>query len=127
MINRVFGTIFADDQEGPVATSAPFSGQWSPDATHLVRVEGEDLEVFFDEERVGLDELADAVLGASYAPKIKERLRSQTEEAKSHGIFGAPSFTLANERTFLAWIRTALALAAAEAALGFMGRAVEEK
>jgi putative membrane protein len=36
-----------------------------------------------------------------------------------------PRFTLANERTFLAWIRTALALVAAGVALGALSLRVE--
>ena len=37
------------------------------------------------------------VIEASDAPTNKERLRAQTEEAKHHGIFGAPSFTVGKE------------------------------
>ncbi|MDH3728731.1 MAG: DsbA family protein, partial [Myxococcales bacterium] len=37
------------------------------------------------------------VIEASNAPANKEQLRAQTEEAKRHGIFGAPSFTVGNE------------------------------
>ena len=37
------------------------------------------------------------VTKASEAPVNKERLRTQTEDAKRHGIFGAPSFTVGNE------------------------------
>ncbi len=39
----------------------------------------------------------DTLIEASDAPANKERLRAQTEEAKHHGIFGAPSFTVGNE------------------------------
>lgn len=38
-----------------------------------------------------------AVLEASKASGIKQRLRAQTEQAKSLGIFGAPSFTVGDE------------------------------
>ena len=38
-----------------------------------------------------------AILEASRASTNKERLRSQTEEAKRRGIFGAPSFTVGEE------------------------------
>jgi hypothetical protein len=40
------GSIVTDDQGGPAATETGFSDVWSPDATQLVRIEGEDLEVF---------------------------------------------------------------------------------
>jgi dipeptidyl aminopeptidase/acylaminoacyl peptidase len=46
-INDGDGNIFADDQDGPVAEPAGFAGQWSPDATQLVRVgEGGNLEIY---------------------------------------------------------------------------------
>jgi 2-hydroxychromene-2-carboxylate isomerase len=38
-----------------------------------------------------------AIMEASSASTNKERLRSQTEEAKRRGIFGAPSFTVGEE------------------------------
>lgn len=44
-----------------------------------------------------LGQPADAILGQASTPAIKQRLRTQTEEAKSHGIFGAPSFTIDDE------------------------------
>jgi len=40
---------------------------------------------------------AAAVTEASNTPANKERLRAQTKEAKEHGIFGAPSFTVGKE------------------------------
>ena len=40
------GSILTDDQGGPAATETGFSDVWSPDATQLVRIEGENLEVF---------------------------------------------------------------------------------
>lgn len=42
-----------------------------------------------------------------------------------HGTEPDPRFTLANERTFLAWVRTALALIAAGVALEALADAVE--
>ena len=44
-----------------------------------------------------LGQAADVVIGASSAAETKDRLRGQTEEARSRGIFGAPSFTVADE------------------------------
>ena len=44
-----------------------------------------------------LGQAADVVIGASSAAETKGRLRGQTEEARSRGIFGAPSFTVADE------------------------------
>ena len=40
---------------------------------------------------------SDATLAAASAPEAKDRLRAQTEHAKAHGIFGAPSFTVGEE------------------------------
>lgn len=40
---------------------------------------------------------APTVIEAADAPANKARLRAQTEEAKRHGIFGAPSFTVDDE------------------------------
>ena len=40
---------------------------------------------------------ADRILAEAVAPGNKERLRAQTEEAWSRGIFGAPSFIVAGE------------------------------
>jgi 2-hydroxychromene-2-carboxylate isomerase len=78
-------------------------GGWCPDFSRAVFTANfaEDRDIgepgVLHEILTDLGQPADAVLGASSAPRIKERLRSQTEAAKSHGIFGAPSFTLANE------------------------------
>ena len=38
-----------------------------------------------------------AIMEASRASTNSETLRSQTEEAKRRGIFGAPSFTVSDE------------------------------
>jgi 2-hydroxychromene-2-carboxylate isomerase len=50
------------------------------------------------------------VIDASDTPANKERLRAQTKEAKRHGIFGAPSFTVGRE---LFWGNDRLGLAIA--------------
>lgn len=39
----------------------------------------------------------DAVIARAQTPAVKEALRQQTERARSLGIFGAPSFTVASE------------------------------
>ncbi|HXG79857.1 MAG TPA: 2-hydroxychromene-2-carboxylate isomerase [Methyloceanibacter sp.] len=56
---------------------------------------------------------ADAAMEAANAPRIKDSLRRQTEEAQSRGLFGAPSFIVGDE---LFWgndrLETALAWAA---------------
>ena len=39
----------------------------------------------------------DAVIARAQTPAVKEALRQQTERARSLGIFGAPSFTVAGE------------------------------
>jgi 2-hydroxychromene-2-carboxylate isomerase len=44
---------------------------------------------------LGVD--AEAALTAANAPETKEALKAQTAEAQSHGLFGAPSFTLGEE------------------------------
>jgi 2-hydroxychromene-2-carboxylate isomerase len=78
-------------------------GGWCPDFSRAVFTANfaEDRDIgqpgVLHEILTDLDQPADAVLGASSAPEVKARLRSQTEEAKSLGIFGAPSFTVANE------------------------------
>ncbi len=62
-------------------------------------------------DNLGVD--ADAALASSNAPETKEALRTQTEEAKTRGLFGAPSFTVGDElfwgndrlETALAWAR----------------------
>jgi 2-hydroxychromene-2-carboxylate isomerase len=62
-------------------------------------------------EGLGVD--AEAALAAANAPDNKEALRAQTEEAKTRGLFGAPSFTVGDElfwgndrlETALAWAR----------------------
>ena len=46
------------------------------------------------------------------------------ERLRSEGTEPDPRFTLANERTFLAWIRTALALVAGGIGLVLLGSAV---
>jgi 2-hydroxychromene-2-carboxylate isomerase len=46
-------------------------------------------------DNLGVD--ADAALASSNAPETKEALRTQTEEAKTRGLFGAPSFTVGDE------------------------------
>jgi len=55
-----------------------------------------------------------AAFGRAEAPEIKARLRSNTEEAKARGVFGAPSFTTTSGELFwgddrleqaLAWSR----------------------
>jgi 2-hydroxychromene-2-carboxylate isomerase len=60
-------------------------------------------------DRLGID--ADAATSAASAPEIKEKLKRQTEEAASRGLFGAPSFLVGDElfwgndrlETALAW------------------------
>jgi 2-hydroxychromene-2-carboxylate isomerase len=62
---------------------------------------------------LGLD--ADAALAAANMPETKKALRVQTEEAKTRGLFGAPSFTVGDElfwgndrlETALAWAKRA--------------------
>jgi 2-hydroxychromene-2-carboxylate isomerase len=44
---------------------------------------------------LGVD--AEAALTAANAPETKEALKAQTAEAQSHGLFGAPSFTVGEE------------------------------
>jgi 2-hydroxychromene-2-carboxylate isomerase len=44
---------------------------------------------------LGVD--AEAALAAANAPETKEALKAQTAEAQSHGLFGAPSFTVGEE------------------------------
>jgi len=44
-----------------------------------------------------LDVDAERALARAVSPEIKETLRSQTEEAQGHGIFGAPSFEVGEE------------------------------
>lgn len=46
-------------------------------------------------DAVGVDE--DTAIAAANAPENKDALRRQTEEAATHGLFGAPSFTIGNE------------------------------
>jgi 2-hydroxychromene-2-carboxylate isomerase len=46
-------------------------------------------------DNLGVD--ADAALASSNAPETKQTLRAQTEEAKTRGLFGAPSFTVGDE------------------------------
>jgi 2-hydroxychromene-2-carboxylate isomerase len=46
-------------------------------------------------DNLGVD--ADAALASANAPETKEALRAQTEEAKTRGLFGAPSFTVGDE------------------------------
>jgi 2-hydroxychromene-2-carboxylate isomerase len=46
-------------------------------------------------DNLGVD--ADAALASSNAPETKQALRAQTEEAKTRGLFGAPSFTVGDE------------------------------
>lgn len=46
-------------------------------------------------EALGVD--ADAALAAAGSPEIKEALFAQTAEAKTRGIFGAPTFTVGDE------------------------------
>jgi 2-hydroxychromene-2-carboxylate isomerase len=53
-------------------------------------------------------------LAAAGAPGIKERLKAQTEEARTRGIFGAPSFVVGDE---LFWGNDRLAEAIGHAAL----------
>ncbi|TDD73588.1 YidH family protein [Actinomadura rubrisoli] len=48
-----------------------------------------------------------------------------TDRLLAEGSDPDPRFTLANERTFLAWIRTALALIAAGVGVALTGRLVE--
>jgi len=55
------------------------------------------------------------VLAAAEAPRTKERLRAQTEEAVAAGLFGAPSFVVDGE---LYWGNDRLGDAIARAALG---------
>jgi 2-hydroxychromene-2-carboxylate isomerase len=47
-----------------------------------------------------LDIAADPVLAAAQSDDNKARLRSQTEEAQRHGIFGAPTFICADGEMF---------------------------
>jgi 2-hydroxychromene-2-carboxylate isomerase len=44
---------------------------------------------------LGVD--AEVALAAANAPETKEALKAQTAEAQSHGLFGAPSFTVGEE------------------------------
>jgi 2-hydroxychromene-2-carboxylate isomerase len=46
-------------------------------------------------DTLGID--ANAALAAANTPESKDALRRQTEEAASHGLFGAPSFTIGEE------------------------------
>jgi 2-hydroxychromene-2-carboxylate isomerase len=46
---------------------------------------------------VGVVEDPDALLEASGAPEVKDRLRANTERAASLGIFGAPTFVVGKE------------------------------
>lgn len=69
-------------------------------------------------------------MGADRADGLDERRRERRWPASVYGTGSEPDprFTLANERTFLAWIRTSLALLAVAAAadalpLGIHGRA----
>jgi 2-hydroxychromene-2-carboxylate isomerase len=45
----------------------------------------------------GLDVDADAALAAAETSEMKEALKTQTAEAETRGIFGAPSFTVGDE------------------------------
>ena len=45
----------------------------------------------------GLGVDADAAMAAASSPDIKAALRTQTAEAKTRGLFGAPSFTVGDE------------------------------
>ena len=78
-------------------------GGWCPDFTRAVFTANfaEDRDIgqpgVLHEILTDLDQAADVIIGASSTVEIKERLRRQTEEAKSRGIFGAPSFTVADE------------------------------
>ena len=45
----------------------------------------------------GLDVEADAAMAFANTQDTKDALRAQTEEAKTRGIFGAPSFTVGDE------------------------------
>jgi 2-hydroxychromene-2-carboxylate isomerase len=47
-----------------------------------------------------LDIAADPVLAVAQSDDNKARLRSQTEEARRHGIFGAPTFICADGEMF---------------------------
>ena len=75
----------ADQSWGPAFTKGVYTREFGhgrsiaePQAVQAVLTE------------LGLD--ADAVLKASTADPIKTRLRALTEEARSRGLFGAPSF-----------------------------------
>ena len=46
-------------------------------------------------DRLGVE--SRATLVAANTPENKDALRRQTEEAASHGLFGAPSFTVGEE------------------------------
>lgn len=62
---------------------------------------------------LGVD--AESALAAANTPENKDALRRQTEEAASHGLFGAPSFTIRDElfwgndrlEAALAWAKAA--------------------
>lgn len=76
---------------------------WCPDFTRAVFSANfaEDRDIgepgVLHEILTDLGRPADDILGESSTPRTKELLRAQTEEAKSNGIFGAPSFTVAGE------------------------------
>jgi len=44
---------------------------------------------------LGID--AQSAMDAAMAPETKEALRDQTDDAKTRGVFGAPSFTVGDE------------------------------
>lgn len=82
--------VLVDEARAAEVALAAFSAMWVDD-----RNISEEPELRRIAERAGLD--PQAALQAIEDPKIKERLRANTDEAVARGAFGAPTFVVGDE------------------------------